>query len=83
MLDRLFRRTSCPLPTPGLRSTCIRPRHFVPLVGFLVPSALIAYGIVLPRAGLSGVNELSVGFASSLIGATVAYVIGVFLARRR
>ena len=83
MLDRLFRRTSCPLPTPGQRSTCIRPRHFVPLAGFLIPSAVIAYAFVLPRAGLSGVNELSVGFASSLVGATVAYVIGVFMARKR
>jgi hypothetical protein len=83
MLDRLFRRTSCPLPTPAHRSTCLRPRHFVPLAGFLVPSAVIAYGFVLPRAGFSGVNELSVGFASSLVGATITYVIGVFIARKR
>ena len=83
MLDRLFRRTSCPLPTPGQRNTCIRPSHFVPLVGFLVPSAVIAYGFVLPRAGFSGVNELSIGFASSLVGAAVTYVIGVFIARKR
>ena len=81
MLDRLFRRTSCPLP--GQPSTCLRPRHFVPLAGFLVPSAVIAYGFVLPRAGFSGVNELSIGFASSLVGAAVTYVIGVFIARKR
>jgi hypothetical protein len=79
----VFRRTSCPLPDPGQASKCIRPRHFVPVVGFLIPSTVIAYGFVLPRAGLSGVNELSVGFASSLIGATVTYVIGVSMARRR
>ena len=83
MFERLFHRASCPLPTPGQRSTCIRPRHFVPLVGFVVPSAVIAYGFVLPRAGFSGVNELSIGLGSSLAGAVVIYVIGIFMARKR
>jgi hypothetical protein len=83
MLDRLFRRSACPLPTPGQRRTCVRPHHFVPLVGFLVPSAVIGYGLVLPRAGLAGVNELTVGFATTLAGAAVTYVIGVLAALRR
>ena len=83
MLERLFRRTSCPLPSPGQRSACARPRHFMPLLGFLIPSAVIAYGFVLPRAGFSGVNELSIGFGSSLVGAAVTYVIGVVMALRR
>ncbi len=83
MLERLFRRTSCPMRAPGQRSACARPQHFVPLVGFLIPSAVIAYGFVLPRAGFSGVNELSIGFGSSLVGAAVTYVIGVFMALRR
>jgi ABC-type Fe3+ transport system permease subunit len=83
MLERLFRRTSCPIPGPGQRSARARPRHFMPLLGFLIPSAVIAYGFVLPRAGFSGVNELSIGFGSSLVGATVTYVIGVVMALRR
>ena len=60
-----------------------RARDFVPLVGFLVPTAVIAYAIVLPRAGFAGVNELSIGFAGSLVGATITYVIGVLGALRR
>jgi hypothetical protein len=79
----MWLRRSCPIPDPSSRPARARPRHFVPLVGFLLPSAIIAYGIVLPRAGYSGVNELSVGFASTLVGATLTYVIGVVIALRR
>lgn len=82
MLDR-FRRTSCTLPAPGQSRACIRPRHFLPLVGFLVPTIAIAYGIVLPRNGVTGVNELTVGFAATLLGAAVAYLIGVAVVARR
>jgi len=83
MLDRLFHRTSCAMPTPGRHAACVRPRHFAPLVGFLVPALVIGYGIVLPRAGASGLSELTVGFASTLLGASVTYVIGVLIALRR
>jgi hypothetical protein len=48
-----------------------------------VPTIAIAYGIVLPRNGAASVNELTVGFAATLIGATVTYVIGVVMAVRR
>ncbi|MGH9886194.1 MAG: hypothetical protein ACREBE_11735 [bacterium] len=82
MLDR-FRRTSCPLPSPGQSRACIRPRHFFPLVGFRVPTIAIAYGIVLPRNGVAGISELSVGFATTLLGAVITYIIGVAVAVRR
>jgi hypothetical protein len=82
MLDR-FRRTSCPLPDPGQPRICIRPHHFLPLVGFLVPTIAIAYGIVLPRNGVGGFNELTVGFAATLLGAAVTYIIGVAVVVRR
>jgi hypothetical protein len=55
----------------------------LPLVGFLVPTAAIAYGIVLPRNGAAGVNELTVGFAATLVGAAVTYVMGILVAVRR
>ena len=61
----------------------LRASHFVPLAGFLVPSAIIGYGFVLPGAGFSGVNELTIGFAATLLGATVTYVAGLLLALRR
>lgn len=83
MFDRLFRWTSCSIPALDQRHACLRPHHFVPLVGFLVPSVAIGYGIVLPRAGLSGINELTIGYASSLVGAAVTYVIGILVALRR
>jgi hypothetical protein len=60
----------------------LRAKNFVPLVGFLVPSIIIGYGFVLPRTGNGGVNELSIGFAATLVGATVTYVIGVVTALR-
>ena len=82
MLDR-FRRTSCPLPAPGQARGCLRLHHFLPLIGFLVPTVAIAYGIVLPRNGVAGINELSVGFAATLLGAAVTYIIGVAVVVRR
>jgi ABC-type Fe3+ transport system permease subunit len=83
MLAGRFRRTSCPSPAPGQPHACVRTYYFLPLVGFLVPTIAIAYGIVLPRNGVTGVNELTVGFAATLIGAAVTYVIGVVMAGRR
>jgi hypothetical protein len=59
-----------------------RTKHFVPLAGFLIPSIIIGYGFVLPRAGHAGVNELSVGFAATLVGATVTYIVGIATALR-
>ena len=53
-----------------------------PLVAFLVPSAVIGFGVVLPRAGFGGVNELSIGHAATLVGACATYVVGVRAARR-
>ncbi|MFN0247393.1 MAG: hypothetical protein ACKV2T_10945 [Kofleriaceae bacterium] len=79
----LFRRKSCPLPDPNRRGVCLRPAHFVPLVGFVVPSAVIGYGFVLPRAGFTGASELTIGFATTLLGAVVTYVVGVVMVARR
>lgn len=78
----LFRR-SCPLPDPNRRAVCIRPAHFLPLAGFVLPSTVIGYGFVLPRAGFSGVNELTIGFATTLLGAIATYVAGVVMVARR
>jgi len=83
MLGWLFRRTSSSAPALGRRGACLRPRHFAPLVGFLVPTVAIGYGIVLPRAGFSGINELTIGYASTLAGAAITYVIGIRMALRR
>jgi ABC-type Fe3+ transport system permease subunit len=52
-------------------------RHWLPLVGFVVPTVVIGYGFVIPRSCIAGVNELTIGFATTVIGACVTYVLGV------
>lgn len=52
-------------------------RHYLPLVGFVVPTVVIGYGFVIPRSCIAGINELSLGFATTVIGACITYVIGV------
>lgn len=82
MFTSWFPRRSCPLPSGPSRG-CVRPTHFVPLALFLIPSAIIGYAVVLPRHGVDVTSELSLGFASTLVGAATTYVLGVLRARRR
>ena len=60
----------------------MRARHLLPLVGFVVPTVAIGYGIVIPRSCIAGVNDLTVGFASTIVGACVTYVLGLRAALR-
>ena len=57
-------------------------RHWLPLLGFVVPTVAIGYGIVIPRSCIAGINELTIGFATSIVGACVTYVVGVRSALR-
>lgn len=52
-------------------------RHYLPLAGFVVPTVVIGYGFVIPHSCIAGINELSLGFATTVIGACITYVIGV------
>jgi hypothetical protein len=52
-------------------------RHYLPLVGFVVPTVVIGYGVVIPHSCIAGINELSLGFATTVVGACITYVIGV------
>jgi ABC-type Fe3+ transport system permease subunit len=52
-------------------------RHYTPLVGFVVPTVVIGYGVVIPRSCIAGVNELTIGFATTVIGACLTYVLGL------
>jgi hypothetical protein len=83
MLSRLFGPKSCPIPPPGARCTRIQARDLVPLAGFVVPTVIIGYGVVIPRSPIAGVNELTVGFGMTIVGAIVTYLVGVRAARRR
>lgn len=60
----------------------VRLHLLLPLIGFVVPTVLIGYGVVTPRSCIAGVNELTVGFASTLVGACLTYVAGVRRALR-
>lgn len=57
--------------------TRVHPRHFFPLAGFVLPTAVIGYGFVIPGTCVAGVNELSLGFASAIAGACVSYWMGL------
>jgi hypothetical protein len=60
----------------------VKPRHFGPLAGFVIPSALIGYGFVIPRSCIAGWNELSLGYAATLVGACLTYWAGLRSATR-
>jgi hypothetical protein len=55
----------------------MKTRHYVPLVGFVIPTLAIGYGVVIPRSCIAGVNELTIGFAATVLGACVTYVLGL------
>lgn len=76
-ISNLFARKACPVRPPGARRACLRMRHVVPLLGFVVPTVAIGYGVVIPRSCIAGINELTIGFATTIIGACITYMLGV------
>jgi len=52
-------------------------RLALPLAGYVIPTVAIGYGVVIPRSCIAGVNELTIGFATAILGACVTYVAGV------
>lgn len=55
----------------------MKPRHFYPLLGFVLPTLVIGYGFVIPGSCISGINELSVGFGTTILGACLTYLAGI------
>lgn len=53
-----------------------RVRPYIPLIGFVVPTVVIGYGVVIPRSCIAGVNELTIGFGTTILGAVLTYVAG-------
>lgn len=51
-------------------------RHYLPLFGFIIPTVAVGYGMVIPPSCIAGVNELTLGFASTNLGAALTYVAG-------
>jgi hypothetical protein len=67
----------------ALDGQCMRLKHFYPFLAFLIPTALIGYSVVIPRSPIAGLNGLTIGFGSALLGATIAYWQGIRGALRR
>jgi hypothetical protein len=59
-----------------------RLRHFAPLAGFVLPTVVIGYGVVIPRSCIAGLNELTLGFAATVVGACLTYWAGLRLVAR-
>lgn len=56
-------------------------RLYAPLLAFVIPTLAFGYGVVLPRHGICGLNEITLGFGSTVFGAALTYVAGIRLAR--
>jgi hypothetical protein len=55
----------------------VKARYLVPLVSFVVPTTAIGYGFVIPHSCIAGVNQLTIGFATTVLGACITYVLGI------
>jgi SAM-dependent methyltransferase len=51
-------------------------RPYIPLIGFVVPTVVVGYGVVIPRSCIAGVNELTIGFGTTMLGAVFTYLAG-------
>lgn len=56
-------------------------RPYLPLFGFVLPTTIIGFGVVIPRSCIAGVNGLTVGFGTTILGAILAYLAGQRVAR--
>jgi ABC-type Fe3+ transport system permease subunit len=52
-------------------------RHWMPLLGFVLPNVVIGYGFVIPRSPIAGVNQLTIGFGITIAAACLTYLMGV------
>jgi hypothetical protein len=51
--------------------------YFFPLLGFVVPTVGIGFDLVIPRSCIAGINDLTMGFAITVVGACVTYWLGL------
>jgi hypothetical protein len=63
--------------TTDRNGAAVKLRYFYPLVGFVVPTLVIAYGFLIPKSCIAGVNNLTIGFAGSVVGASLTYWMGL------
>ena len=68
-IGSLFTRKACPVPTRPSRKRPFTFKHAAPLLGFVPPTVVVGYGFVIPRSCIAGVNELTIGFATTIASA--------------
>jgi ABC-type Fe3+ transport system permease subunit len=51
--------------------------YFFPLLGFVVPTVGIGFGFVIPRSSIAGINDLTMGFAITVVDACATYWLGL------
>lgn len=54
-------------------------KYMVPLLAFVVPTLVIGYGVVIPNSEIAGLNELTIGFGTTVLGACLTYFAGIHL----
>ena len=54
-------------------------KYIVPLLAFAAPTLVIGYGFVIPNSPIAGVNELTIGFGTTVLGACLTYFAGIHL----
>ena len=54
-------------------------KYTVPLLAFVVPTLVIGYGFIIPHSPIAGLNELTVGFGTTVLGACLTYFAGIHL----
>jgi ABC-type spermidine/putrescine transport system permease subunit II len=60
----------------------MRITYLGPLVAFVLPTLVIAYGVVIPNSPIAGVNSLTIGFGTTVLGACLAYLAGIRMVMR-
>jgi len=60
----------------------MKPALIWPLIGFALPTLVVGFGVVIPNSCIAGLNELTIGFAATVIGACVTYWLGLRSALR-
>ncbi len=71
-----------PVPAPGPQRS-LQASDFIPLAGFVIPTVAIGYGVVIPHSCIAGWNQCTIGFATTILGACVTYIVGIQAALRR
>lgn len=66
---------------PKFSTLLLRP--YIPLIAFVIPTVVVGYGVIIPNSCIAGVNELTIGFGATILGAVLTYVAGQRAVRPR